>query len=177
MANEKRKVVRRIKASTNGGKAAKVVATATVPKPQLDDSSLIQTEKAERANATPGKISRSEAKATKAKDNKRDNSNRSNDRKSSGATDADVKSSTKAILGKKRRATKSDNKPFILFRPFVALGRYIRDSWRELRKVEWPSRRATWKMTLGVIVFCVFIGVFVLVCDWASQWLIQEVVL
>ena len=39
---------------------------------------------------------------------------------------------------------KSGKKPFILFRPFVYLGRYIRDSWRELRQVRWPNRKATW---------------------------------
>ena len=86
------------------------------------------------------------------------------------------KPSTKAKRTDNKSAKRTE-KPFILFRPFIALGRYIRDSWRELRKVEWPSRRATWKMTLAVIVFCVIIGVLVLVLDWASQWLIQEVIL
>ncbi|MDO4271777.1 MAG: preprotein translocase subunit SecE [Candidatus Saccharibacteria bacterium] len=75
------------------------------------------------------------------------------------------------------KASAKSRKVFVIFRPFVAISRYIRDSWRELRRVEWPSRRATWKMTLGVILFCVFIGAFILICDWASQWLIQEVIL
>lgn len=91
-----------------------------------------------------------------------------------------VKKSSKPSTKAKQtdnKSAKRTKKPFILFRPFIALGRYIRDSWRELRKVEWPSRRATWKMTLAVIVFCVIIGVLVLVLDWASQWLIQEVIL
>ena len=91
-----------------------------------------------------------------------------------------VEKSSKPSTKAKRtdnKSAKRTKKPFILFRPFIALGRYIRDSWRELRKVEWPSRRATWKMTLAVIVFCVIIGVLVLVLDWASQWLIQEVIL
>lgn len=91
-----------------------------------------------------------------------------------------VEKSSKPSTKAKRtdnKSAKRTKKPFILFRPFIALGRYIRDSWRELRKVEWPSRHATWKMTLAVIVFCVIIGVLVLVLDWASQWLIQEVIL
>lgn len=78
---------------------------------------------------------------------------------------------------KKAKVAKKSGKPFILFRPFCAVGRYIRDSWRELMKVQWPNRRATWKMTLGVIIFCVIVGLFVLVCDWLSQWLIKEVIL
>lgn len=77
----------------------------------------------------------------------------------------------------KTAKAKSGHKPFIIFRPFVALGHYIRDSWHELRHVEWPNRRATWKMTLGVIIFCLIIGLIVLLSDWASQWLIQEVIL
>ena len=40
---------------------------------------------------------------------------------------------------------KEGKKVFVLFRPFVALWRYIRDSWRELRQVRWPNRKATWK--------------------------------
>lgn len=85
-----------------------------------------------------------------------------------------TKASKPAKLAK---TTKKSGKPFVLFRPFCALGRYIRDSWRELMKVQWPNRRATWKMTFGVILFCLIIGLFVLICDWASQWLIKEVIL
>ena len=100
--------------------------------------------------------------------------------KSATTSTKTVEKSSKPSTKAKRtdnKSAKQTKKPFILFRPFIALGRYIRDSWRELRKVEWPSRRATWKMTLAVIVFCVIIGVLVLVLDWASQWLIQEVIL
>lgn len=87
------------------------------------------------------------------------------------------KSADKIAKAKAVTKATANRKTFILFRPFVAFGRYVRDSWRELRQVQWPSRRATWKMTLGVIIFCVFIGLLVLICDWASQWLIQEVIL
>ena len=59
---------------------------------------------------------------------------------------------------KTAKASKTDEKPlkevFLLVRPFVALGRYIRDSWRELRQVRWPNRKATWKMTLAVLIYC-----------------------
>lgn len=50
-------------------------------------------------------------------------------------------------------------------RPFVALGRYIRDSWRELRLVRWPDRKATWKMTLAVLVYCAIMMIFILLLD------------
>lgn len=56
---------------------------------------------------------------------------------------------------KKKAAAKLDNskKVFILFRPFVALGRYLRDSWKEIRQVRWPNRKATWKMVIAVLVY------------------------
>lgn len=56
-------------------------------------------------------------------------------------------------------------KPFILFRPFIALGHYFRDSWRELRQVRWPNRKATWKMVLAVIVYSLLFVVLISVLD------------
>ena len=54
---------------------------------------------------------------------------------------------------------------FLLARPFVALGRYLRDSWREIRQVRWPNLKATWKMTLAVLVYCAIFMVFLLLLD------------
>ena len=67
----------------------------------------------------------------------------------------------------KRKKEKKDKtkKPFILFRPFVALGRYIKNSWLELRQVRWPNRKATWKMVLAVVVYTFIFGAFLLLLD------------
>lgn len=54
---------------------------------------------------------------------------------------------------------------FILARPFVALGRYLRDSWRELRQVRWPNRKVTWKMTLAVLIYCAIFIAFIVLLD------------
>ena len=78
---------------------------------------------------------------------------------------------TKAKTAKAKIKTKSNTpeKPlkqvFILARPFVALGRYLRNSWRELRQVRWPNRKATWKMTLAVLVYCAIFIVFIMLLD------------
>lgn len=64
-----------------------------------------------------------------------------------------------------KKAEKPLKKVFILARPFVALGRYLRDSWRELRQVRWPSRKATWKMTLAVLCYCAIFIVFIIILD------------
>ena len=72
---------------------------------------------------------------------------------------------------KKIDAKKADKKPFILFRPFVALGRYLRDSWRELRQVRWPNRKATWKMVLAVAVYTALFVLIISLLDLFFSWL------
>ena len=72
---------------------------------------------------------------------------------------------------KKLDGGKSDKKPFILFRPFVALFRYLRDSWREIRQVRWPNRKTTWKMVLAVIIYTALFMVIILLLDMFFTWL------
>ena len=134
MASEdsKKKVVRRIKATSNT-RTAMPAKRKTV------------AEKAPVKKAKP---------ATSTKSDKRSRS---------------AKSTTKA--------TPADTKPVWIARPFIAIGHYFRDSWRELNQVQWPNRAATWKLTLAIMIFCVVIGVFVTLCDFVSQWLIEEVIL
>ncbi len=64
-----------------------------------------------------------------------------------------------------KKEPKTSKKPFILFRPFVALGRYLKNSWLELRQVRWPNRKATWKMVLAVFVYTFIFGGFLLLLD------------
>lgn len=66
---------------------------------------------------------------------------------------------------KAQKTSEEKKKIFILARPFVALGRYLRDSWREIRQVRWPGRKATWKMTFAVFIYCAIFMVFILVLD------------
>ena len=66
--------------------------------------------------------------------------------------------------------SKNEKKPFILIRPIVYLGRYIRDSWREIRQVRWPSRKATWKLVLAIFVYTgIFIAIIMLL-DALFTW-------
>ncbi len=66
---------------------------------------------------------------------------------------------------------KNEKKPFILIRPFVYLGRYLRDSWRELRQVRWPNRKATWKMVLAVIIYTALFVIIISLLDLFFTWL------
>ena len=89
------------------------------------------------------------------------------------------KKSEKTKLKKQKRAEKelnhgkasNEKKPFILIRPFVYLGRYLRDSWRELRQVRWPNAKATWKMVLAVIVYTALFMIFIFLLDLFFTWL------
>ena len=89
------------------------------------------------------------------------------DKKSEKAKRKDKKAAEKRVTTEK----KADKKPFILFRPFVYLGRYIRDSWRELRQVRWPNRKATWKMVLAVLVYTAIFVIFISLLDLFFTWL------
>jgi len=77
------------------------------------------------------------------------------------------KKATEKVVQKsvEKPSPKTTKKPFILFRPFVALGRYLKESWLELRQVRWPNRKATWKMVLAVFVYTFIFGAFLLLLD------------
>ncbi len=78
---------------------------------------------------------------------------------------AAAKANGRPIKNSAKRFEKPLKKVFILARPFVAFGRYLRDSWQELRQVRWPSRKATWKMTLAVLCYCAIFIVFIIILD------------
>lgn len=71
---------------------------------------------------------------------------------------------------------KSGKKVFILFRPFVAFGRYLRDSWREIRQVRWPNRKATWKMVLAVLVYTALFVALISLLDLFFTWLFSLII-
>ena len=72
---------------------------------------------------------------------------------------------------KKLDKKESNKKTFILFRPFVAFFRYIRDAWRELRQVRWPNRKTTWKMMFAVLVYTALFMVIISLLDLFFSWL------
>ena len=89
------------------------------------------------------------------------------DKKSEKSVRKDIRNAEKNISSSK----KSDKKPFILIRPFVYLGRYLRDSWHELRQVRWPNRKTALKIVLAVIVYTIIFVVFISLLDLFFSWL------
>lgn len=72
---------------------------------------------------------------------------------------------------KKISEKKTDKKPFILFRPFIALFTYLKGSWQEIRQVRWPDRKTTWKMLLGVLIYTALFMVAIFLLDLFFSWL------
>ena len=89
------------------------------------------------------------------------------------------KAAKKASKEKAREAKKKEaegKKVFILFRPFVAFGRYLRDSWREIRQVRWPNRKATWKMVLAVLAYTALFVIIISLLDMFFTWLFSLII-
>lgn len=58
-----------------------------------------------------------------------------------------------------------------------AIGGYFIGSWRELRQVTWPTRKATWGMTLAVIIFTLAFTIVILLLDLAFEQLFKRIIL
>lgn len=160
MADSKKKVVRRVKAHTDDDKISRREAAIERVKAEEEarqKSSSVKKTSKKREEAI-ARVKAEEAKKNTASSNKPKKEN--------------VKKSAA-----RRKVASEKREPLAITKPFIKFGSYIHDSFAELRKVEWPTRAATRRMTIGVIVFCLVIGIIVMLCDFISQWVIQEVIL
>ena len=57
---------------------------------------------------------------------------------------------------------------------FVAFGR---DSWKEVKKVVWPTRKESIQMTLYVVGFCVVMALFLWTTDKTLEWVLYDLIL
>ena len=94
---------------------------------------------------------------------------------------AKAATSTKAPKGVKATKTvKKDVAPAVKTSEkknvFAAIGGYFKGAWIELRQVRWPNRRATWALTLAVIVFSLFFLGFILLLDLLFKSLFELVI-
>lgn len=55
--------------------------------------------------------------------------------------------------------------------------RYFVNSWREVKLVEWPSRRDTWRLTGAVFLFAVIFGALVAGVDKVLDIIFKNLVL
>ena len=83
----------------------------------------------------------------------------------------------KAAAVSKAKSQKPARKPARWTKPFRGVGGYFKGAWDELRQVRWPDRKATWSLTLAVIVFSLFFALVILGLDWVFSYLFKEVLL
>ena len=61
-----------------------------------------------------------------------------------------------------------------LGKQFLAFGR---DSWREVKKVVWPSRKEAMQMTAYVFAFVVVMAMFLWLTDKTLEWVFYDLLL
>lgn len=74
-------------------------------------------------------------------------------------------------LEKKPRLRREPTNPFL--KALYAFGGYFKGAWSELRMVRWPSRSATWGLTIAVIMFSAFFAVVILLLDALFKFLFE----
>lgn len=101
--------------------------------------------------------------------------------------DAPVKAASKASVAKKTTAkatkvVKKDKTPKEpkqrngFMRALARIGGYFKGAWVELKQVRWPTRKATWGLTLAVILFSAFFVVLILLLDALFQYLFDFII-
>jgi len=88
-------------------------------------------------------------------------------------------SRAKRVLGKRVDVSKGNalGRDVKMPRWLRAIGGYFTGSWRELRQVRWPNRRATWSLTSAVIFFTVVLAAFILALDYGFEVLFKQVII
>jgi len=96
-------------------------------------------------------------------------------KKTSNVTRIKATSETPRKVSKKTvKVTKERTAPTNPFlKTLFAIGGYFKGAWIELRLVRWPNRRATWGLTLAVILFSVFFAVIILLLDILFKFLFE----
>ena len=56
-------------------------------------------------------------------------------------------------------------------------GGFVRESWAELKKVDWPTRNQTVQGTIVVIIACAVVGAYLWGLDKAIQPFVRDVLL
>ncbi len=73
----------------------------------------------------------------------------------------------------KKKTSESKNP---LIRTLRSIGGYFKGAWFELKQVRWPTRSATWGMTIAVIIFSAFFAVLILVLDQFFQYIFKLII-
>lgn len=106
-------------------------------------------------------------------------SSKSTNETKKGKSKATDKTVNKKVVSKKatKKAVKKPatdiNQP--TNNPFKALANYFKGAWVELKQVRWPSRAATWQLTLAVILFTAIFAILILLLDAGFNQLFEQI--
>jgi preprotein translocase subunit SecE len=59
----------------------------------------------------------------------------------------------------------------------VQRGKFVRESWGELKKVEWPGRNQVLQGTIVVIIACAIVGAYLWIADLGFKNLVENILL
>ena len=66
---------------------------------------------------------------------------------------------------------------FLVSEPGKQFVGFAKDSWREVKKVVWPTRKETLQMTAYVFVFVVIMSTFLWLTDKTLEWVLYDLIL
>ena len=66
---------------------------------------------------------------------------------------------------------------FAVSEPGKELLAFGRDSWKEVKKVVWPTRKEAIQMTAYVIAFCAVMAIFLWLTDKTLEWVFYDLIL
>lgn len=66
---------------------------------------------------------------------------------------------------------------FLVSEPGKQFVGFAKDSWREVKKVVWPTRKETLQMTAYVFAFVVIMSLFLWFTDKTLEWVLYDLIL
>ncbi len=87
-----------------------------------------------------------------------------------------VKAVKLSRAGKKAKKAQKPLSKHWYVRIFQRIGRYVMGSWTELKQVRWPTRKATWSLTIAVLLFSAFFVVVIMGLDYVFNALFELII-
>ena len=75
------------------------------------------------------------------------------------------------------KLSRKAGKIFMKVTVFSRLKNYIEDSYREMKKVTWPTKEETAKLSIAVILISLAVAAFLGALDFIFHWLIENYIL
>ena len=78
---------------------------------------------------------------------------------------------------KNAKKIKAPSEPTNWFTKMLAgIGGYFKGAWYELKQVRWPTRKATWGLTVAVLLFSAFFVVLILLLDAFFKFIFELII-